>query len=116
DRTAKVWDVATGARLFTLSDALDALNAVAFHPSGKFLAGAGADRIIRVWELGASEGKQVRSMIAHEDAINALAFSPDGRLLASTGADKLVKLWDAATLVETHTCEVQPDWVFALAF
>ncbi len=116
DRTAKVWDVATGARLFTLSDALDALNAVAFHPSGKLLAGAGADRIIRVWELGASEGKLLRSMIAHEDAINALAFSPDGKLLASTGADKLVKLWDAATLVETHTCEVQPDWVFALAF
>lgn len=116
DRTVKLWDVVTGARLFTLSDALDALNAVAFHPSGKWLAGAGADRIIRIWELGASEGKQLRSLIAHEDAINALAFSPDGKLLASTGADKLVKLWDAATLLETHTCELQSDWVFALAF
>lgn len=116
DRTMKLWDVASGARLFTLSDALDALNAVAFHPSGKLLAGAGADRIIRIWELGANEGKQLRSLIAHEDAITALAFSPDGKTLASTGADKLVKLWDAATLVETHTCEVQPDWVFALAF
>ena len=116
DRTVKLWDVASGQRLYTLSDALDAVNAVAFHPSGKLLAGAGADRIIRLWEISATEGKQVRSLIAHEDAIHALAFAPDGKTLASTGADRLIKLWDPATLVETHACEKQPDWVFALAF
>lgn len=116
DRTVKLWEVASGQRLYTLSDALDAVNALAFHPSGKLLAGAGADRIIRLWEISPTEGKQVRSLIAHEDAIHALAFAPDGKTLASTGADRLIKLWDPATLVETHTCEKQPDWVFALAF
>jgi WD40 repeat protein len=116
DRTVKIWDVATGQRLYTLSDALDAVNTVAFHPSGKMIAGAGADRIIRVWELGETDGKQIKSLIAHEDAINQLIFSPDGKILVSTGADKLLKLWDSSSLIETHTTEIQPDWVFALAF
>jgi WD40 repeat protein len=116
DRTVKIWDVASGQRIFTLSDALDAVNTIAFHPSGTILAGAGADRIIRLWELSATEGRQTKSLIAHEDAINQLAFSPDGKLLVSTGADKLIKLWDAAKLEQTHLIEAQPDWVFALAF
>ncbi|HMV49450.1 MAG TPA: hypothetical protein PLD20_30615 [Blastocatellia bacterium] len=116
DRTVKIWDVTTGQRLFTLSDGLDAMNSIAFHSSGKLLAGAGADRTIRLWELGETEGRQIKSLIAHEDAINLIAFSPDGQTLASTGADKVLKLWDASKLEELHGGEMQPDWVFALAF
>jgi WD40 repeat protein len=116
DRTVKIWDTASGERLYTLGDALDGLNTVTFHPSGKFVAAAGVDRTIRIWELGTTEGKQIKSLIAHEDAINQLAYSPDGTMLASAGADKRVKLWDAATLTEVRTLEPQTDWVFAVAF
>lgn len=116
DRTVKIWEVATGERLYTLSDALDAVNTVSFHPSGKLLAAAGADRIIRIWELGETEGRQIKSLIAHEDAINQIAFSPNGRVLVSTGADRQLKFWDPNELIEIHTAEIQPDWVFALAF
>ena len=120
DRTVKIWNVATGQRLYTLSDGLDAMNSIAFQPSGqmagRLLAGAGADRTIRVWELGETEGRQIKSLIAHEDAINLIAFSPDGKTLVSTGADKVMKLWDAAKLEELHTAEIQSDWVFALSF
>jgi WD40 repeat protein len=112
----KIWDVASGQRNYTLSDSLDAVNTIAFHPSGKLLAGAGADRTIRVWELGENEGRQIKSLIAHEDAINQIAFSPDGKTLASASADRRVKIWDASELVEIHTTEIQSDWVFALAF
>lgn len=117
DRTVKLWDPATGKRLSTLSDALDAVNTIAFDPSGKLLAGAGADRIIHLWQIAETgEGKQIRSLIAHEDTINLIAFSPDGKTLATTGADRSLKLWNAATMVETHTCEKQSDWVQAMAF
>ncbi len=116
DRTVKIWDAASGQRIYTLSDALDAVNTIAFHPSGKLLAGAGADRIIRIWELGENEGKQIKSLIAHEDAINQIVFSPDGKTLATASADRRVKIWDASKLEEIHTTEVQSDWVFALAF
>jgi WD40 repeat protein len=116
DRTVKIWEVASGQRIYTLSDSLDAVNTIAFHPSGRWLAGAGADRIIRIWELGENEGRQIKSLIAHEDAINQIVFSPDGKTLVSASADKRVKIWDAAKLEEIHTTEVQSDWVFALAF
>ena len=116
DRTVKIWDVGTGQRLYTLGDALDAVHAIAFHPNGKRLVGAGADRTIRLWELGETEGKQIKSLIAHEDGINPIAFSPDGLMLASTGGDKKLKLWDADTLEEIRSLENQSDWVFSLSF
>ena len=118
DRTIKIWDVATGERRYTLGEGLDAMNTVAFHPSGKLLAGAGADRVIRIWEVNDREGKQVRSLIAHEDAINQVIFSPDGKTLASTGADRVIKLWDATApqLTEIKMLERQPDWALVMAF
>jgi WD40 repeat protein len=118
DRTIKIWNPATGERLYTLGDGLDAMNTVAFHPSGGLLAGAGADRVIRVWEVNEKEGKQVRSMIAHEDAINQVVFSPDGKTLASTSADRVIKLWDATTqnLTEIKMLERQPDWALVMAY
>lgn len=118
DRTIKIWNPATGERLYTLSDGLDSMNTIAFHPEGKLLAGAGSDRVIRVWEVNSREGRQVRSLIAHEDAINQIVFSPDGKTLASTGADKVIKIWDAAApqLAEIKMLERQPDWALALAY
>jgi WD40 repeat protein/mono/diheme cytochrome c family protein len=118
DRTIKIWNPATGERLYTLSDGLDAMNTVAFHPAGGLMAGAGADRVIRVWEVNEKEGKQVRSMIAHEDAINQVVFSPDGKTLASTGADRVIKLWDATgpQLTEIKMLERQPDWALVMAY
>jgi mono/diheme cytochrome c family protein len=118
DRTVKIWNSATGERLYTLGDGLDAMNTVAFHPSGNMLAGAGADRVLRIWEVNEQEGKQLRSLIAHEDAINQVIYSPDGKTLASTGADKIIKLWDATApqLTEIKMLERQPDWVFVMAY
>jgi WD40 repeat protein/mono/diheme cytochrome c family protein len=118
DRTIKIWNPATGERLYTLGDGLDAMNTVAFHPAGGLIAGAGADRVIRVWEVNEKEGKQVRSMIAHEDVINQVVFSPDGKTIASTGADRVIKLWDATTpqLTEIKTLERQPDWALVMAY
>jgi WD40 repeat protein len=118
DRAIKIWDAATGDRLYTLGDGRDAMNTVAFHPSGMLLAGAGADRVIRVWEVNEKEGKQIRSLIAHEDAINQVVFSPDGKTLASTGADKMIKLWDvtAPQMTEIKMLERQPDWALVMAY
>jgi len=118
DRTIKIWNAATGERLYTLGDGLDAMNTVAFHPSGQLLAGAGADRVIRIWGVNEREGKQIRSLIAHEDAINQVVFSPDGKTFASTGADRNIKLWDATApqLTEIKMLERQPDWAFAMAY
>ena len=66
-----------------------------FTRDGKYLATAGLDNTVRLWEMPAARE------IAHwplDDGIASLAFSPDGtRLVASTiNADTAV-VWDRAT-------------------
>ena len=78
DRTVKIWDPATGERLYTLSEATDGINTVALSPSGKMVAAAGLDKSIRIWSLEEKSGRLLQSQIAHEDAILKLAWSPDG--------------------------------------
>jgi WD40 repeat protein/tRNA A-37 threonylcarbamoyl transferase component Bud32 len=67
------------------------VNGVAFSPEGKYLASAGADQSVKVWDL--SDGRVIRSLEGHTGVVYAVAYSPDGRLLASAGADHTVRLW-----------------------
>jgi hypothetical protein len=70
------------------------VNAVAFSPDGKLLAGAGADGVFRVWNP--ATGQPAGSPLQAGSAVNAIAFSPNGKQLASAGADGIVKLWNTA--------------------
>ncbi len=115
DRAVKVWDVATGKRLYTLSEATDWLYAVAWHPQGKQLAAAGVDKSIRVWEVDAAGGKLVHSIFAHEGPVARLAYSADGKVLYSLGEDRTVKAWDAGRMVEKKVYARQPESILSLA-
>jgi len=112
----KVWNVASGERLYTMSEATDGINAIALSPDGKRVAAAGLDKSIRIWSLGEKEATLQRTLIAHEDAILKLAWSPDGNLLASASADRTIKLFRASDLTEVRTLPKQPDWAFGLEF
>ena len=70
----------------------DAVNSVAFSPTGCLLASASRDSTIRVWNVCASHPTS-QVLRGHEGVINAVAFSPDGTLLASGGEDTSVRLW-----------------------
>jgi WD domain, G-beta repeat len=119
DRTVKLWDVATGARLDTLKESQKELYALAFSPDGKKLAAAGVDNRIRVWQItpGAKEGTNplLVSKFAHETPILRLAWSADGRTLVSAGEDRLVKVWNADSMTIRQTLEKQSDWASGLA-
>jgi WD40 repeat protein len=116
DRSVKIWDVVTGTRLYTLSEPLDGINAIALSSNGSRVAAGGLDKTIRVWKLGEKEGSIENTLIAHEDAILKLAWSPDGKYLASASADRTIKLFRAADLTEVRTISGQPDWAFGLEF
>ncbi|HEV7226700.1 MAG TPA: pre-peptidase C-terminal domain-containing protein, partial [Pirellulales bacterium] len=119
DRTVKLWDPATGARLDTFGQPLKEQYAVAFSPDGKRVAGGGVDNRIRVWQISdtAQEGTNplLLTRFAHEGAVIRLAHSRDGKTLASSAEDRTVRIWDAEQVIERKSLESQPDWPSALA-
>lgn len=115
DRSVKVWDTATGKRLYTLSDPTDWVYCVAWSPDGKHLAAGGVDKSVRVWETNREGGKLVRSAFAHEKAVWRLVYSADGGQMYTVGEDRAMKAWDTAKLTETKVYATQPDTVLDLA-
>ncbi len=97
-----IWDVATGARRFTIPIDVGVRSCLAFSPDGHFLASAaqwitdsrrGDERRIRIWEL--VSGKEVRSFkIPDYNHTRSLVYSPDGRTLYSGMADTTILAWD----------------------
>jgi hypothetical protein len=95
DRTARLWDPATGEHLHTLAGHADGVRGVAFSPVGRLLATASADLTARVWDP--ATGEHLRTLTGHTNSVWSVEFSPDGRLLATASTDGTARVWDAAT-------------------
>jgi WD40 repeat protein len=98
----------------TLEGHKDGVLTLAFSPCGKFLATAGEDNTIRLWDI--PDGIEIQAIEAHSGDIRAVAFSPDGDIFASASWDKTIKIWktsDCSTIAEAASHEGP---VNALAF
>jgi WD40 repeat protein len=98
-----LWDIAHAQATAMLH--VDSVNALAFSPDGKLLAGAGVSNVIWLWDI--ANGKQIAALNTLT-VISSLAFSPDGTLLASGGSDGLIRLWNMTTLTQESTLQ-PPD-------
>ena len=72
----------------------DTVFGVSFHPDGKLLATCGADKFVKVFEVGT--GKLLKSFEGHTNHVLDVSWVADGKRLVSCGADtdKMVKVWD----------------------
>src|ERR1700752_4773567 len=82
DKTARVWNTATGEMVHTLSGHEDAVFAAPFSPDGAKIATASADLIPRLWD--ARTGAGTNELRGHTLAVFGVAFNPTGKILAST--------------------------------
>jgi len=89
DGAVCVWDLDTKQKLVTFDNGV---NAITFDPTGKYLAGAGIDDRVYIWDLAAED--VVFELEGHQDRVNAVAFSPDGSFVASGSDDMTVRVWD----------------------
>jgi len=113
----KLWDVASGSLVRTLSGHTWWVLSVAFSPDGRLLASGswdGWDGTIKLWEV--ATGREVRTLSGHERGVRSVAFSPDGRLLASGSEDDTIKLWEVATGREVRTLSGHERDVRSVAF
>src|SRR5262249_34295201 len=77
-----------------------AVRSVAFSPDGKWVASAGADPEIKIWD--AATGKDVKALKGHTEFLTGIAFSPDGKWLVAGGGDRRVRASDRAAGTPKH--------------
>ena len=73
DKTARIWDLTTGAELFKLAGCTEAIGAVAFSPDEKFVATGSDDFSVRTWD--AATGQQLKELIGHKNNVRAVTIS-----------------------------------------
>jgi Tol biopolymer transport system component len=94
--------------------------ALSFSSDGKWLAGAGVDRTVYIWDV--RTWTLTRRITGQPEMISALAFSPDGRRIATGGFSELTHthpvrliVWDVATAKQVRAVPA-PRRVAAVTF
>jgi eukaryotic-like serine/threonine-protein kinase len=95
DKTARLWDAATGAALAVLAGHTDLVYGVAWSPDGTRLVTSSHDRTARVWDTHTGETLLVLS--GHADRVCTAAYSPDGARIVTASWDRSARVWDAHT-------------------
>jgi WD40 repeat protein len=104
DKRVRIWDVASGQIVHTLSGHENWVSSVAWSPDGHLLVSTSQGQRPRVWDT--TTGQQQEMLVGHSAAVNDACWSPDGRSLASGSDDQTVRLWDRQT---GHTRHVFTD-------
>ena len=97
DKTARVWDAASGRMLLELDDDNghdDYVYSAVFSPDDRRIVTAGKDGTARVWD--AMTGNLLFKLTGHEGPVRYATCSPDGKRIATASEDKTVTVWDAA--------------------
>jgi WD40 repeat protein len=112
DNTIKIWEVATGEELRTLTG--HSVYSVVYSPDGRYLASGSSDNTIKIWEV--ATGKKLRTLTGHSDSVESVVYSPDGRYLASGSWDNTIKIWEVATGKKLRTFTGHSNWVWSVVY
>lgn len=94
DHTLKVWDLASGGYVYTLTGHTDKVLAVTVTPDGQRVISASEDQTLKIWDL--ASGECLHTLRGHTDNVNAVVVTPDGERIISVSDDQTLKIWNLA--------------------
>ncbi len=97
DRSAKIWDVASGQAIRKLDGLHEGyVNSVEFSPDGQTILTGSDDRTARLWDVATGEPSET-VFRGHQSRVRQASFSQDGTLVLTASSDKTARIWDART-------------------
>jgi len=114
DKTARLWDVASGQELRALRGHEDAVVSVQFSANGKTVLTASYDETARLWDV--ASGQELEAPRGHAGGVVSAQFSADGRTVLTASLDKTARLWDVASAKELRALRGHADRVVDAQF
>jgi WD40 repeat protein len=102
DRTARLWDIATGQSWVLENDEGES-TALAFAPDARTLAIGTFESSVKLWNTATLH--QITSFEAGASVVYSVAFAPDGSAFGSTTMDGTVRVWRAPSWEEIEATE-----------
>lgn len=113
DNLVKIWDRNLGKEIFTLNHHRDEVNALQYSPNGRYLASAGQDSFIYIYNAYNYGLLYSLKTAAPERTI---CFSPDNNLLVTAGKDSVIKFRDFKTGEIKKTLQLHKGAVYDVCF
>ncbi|MFN8636305.1 MAG: protein kinase [Chloroflexota bacterium] len=114
DGTVRVWSVADGAPIRSLTGHDGPVLSVMYSPTYQWLLTGSADKTARIWNR--ADGSAVRTLTGHTEAVRDVAFSPDGQKIVTGSADKTARVWGAVDGALQATLRGHEDEVTSVTF
>jgi WD40 repeat protein/uncharacterized caspase-like protein len=95
DRTACIWDAATGKEIRSLKGHTKEISDVAFSPDGRYVLTGSYDLTVRLWET--ETGREVRRFEGYSNRIRSVALTPNMRYVLTATDDSAVRILEVAT-------------------
>ncbi|MCL4831831.1 MAG: hypothetical protein KJZ86_05305 [Caldilineaceae bacterium] len=91
NRGIKLWTLA-GEEIANGLPNTGYFNGLAFSPDGEWLAGAGHQGLVHLWQ--AQTGQLVRLLRGHTHFVEGVAFFAQAQWLVSASSDRTIRVWD----------------------